>query len=93
VKAPAVTPPPPAAAAETIQTAPVPQVSTPEKKTKKKEDKKASFAPVYAPLQGPAPPVSADKEQRLHALLLQYQADQLTPQQYHEQRAKILAEP
>ncbi len=65
----------------------------PAEKPTKKESKKAPPAPVYAPIPGPPPPVSADKEQRLHALLLQYQADQLTPQQYHEQRAKILAEP
>jgi len=38
-------------------------------------------------------PISADKQQRLNALLEQYKADKVTPQQYHEQRAKILAEP
>jgi uncharacterized protein YnzC (UPF0291/DUF896 family) len=30
---------------------------------------------------------------RLNALTEQYKADKLTPQEYHEQRAKILAEP
>jgi hypothetical protein len=48
---------------------------------------------VYKPLEGPPPPVSADKQQRLHELLGRYQADQLTPEQYHQERAKILESP
>jgi hypothetical protein len=44
-------------------------------------------------LQGPATGLSSAKEQKLNELLNQYRADQITPQQYHEQRAKILAEP
>jgi hypothetical protein len=45
------------------------------------------------PLPAPPPAVSASKEQRLKDLLQQYMTDQITPEQYHEQRAKILAEP
>lgn len=48
---------------------------------------------TLAPLPPPPPAVSATKQQRLQQLLQQYMADQLTPEQYHEQRAKILAEP
>jgi hypothetical protein len=44
-------------------------------------------------LSGPPTGLSAAKEQKLNELLNQYRADQITPQQYHEQRAKILAEP
>jgi hypothetical protein len=44
-------------------------------------------------LTGPSTGLSAAKEQKLNELLNQYRADQITPQQYHEQRAKILAEP
>ena len=44
-------------------------------------------------LQGPATGLSSTKEQKLNELLNQYRADQISPQQYHEQRAKILAEP
>lgn len=44
-------------------------------------------------LTGPASSLPAAKQQKLDALLQQYRADQLTPQQYHEQRAKILSEP
>lgn len=45
------------------------------------------------PLQGPPSPLSASKQNRLEELLQLYKADQITPQQYHEQRAKILSEP
>ena len=41
----------------------------------------------------PAPPIAASKEQKLAWLLGLYKSNQLTPQQYHEQRAAILAEP
>lgn len=44
-------------------------------------------------LTGPATGLSSAKQQKLDELLNQYRADQITPQQYHEQRAKILAEP
>lgn len=44
-------------------------------------------------LSGPPSPLSPAKQQKLDALNEQYRMDQVTPQQYHEQRAKILAEP
>jgi hypothetical protein len=44
-------------------------------------------------MQAPALPISADKQQRLQELLRKYMADQVTPEQYHAERAKILAEP
>jgi hypothetical protein len=47
----------------------------------------------YEPMTAPDLPISADKAQRLQALLQKYKADQLTPEQYHAERAKILAEP
>ncbi|HEX4644931.1 MAG TPA: hypothetical protein VH598_04920 [Verrucomicrobiae bacterium] len=51
--------------------------------------------PSAMPARLVAPPtnLSGSKEQRLGQLLQQYKADQITPAQYHEQRAKILAEP
>jgi hypothetical protein len=45
----------------------------------------------FPPLEGPALPISADKVQRLHALLDQYKADQISPEQYQTERARILA--
>ena len=45
------------------------------------------------PLPAPPSPLSASKQQRLDVLLQQYRSDQITPQQYHDQRAKILSEP
>ena len=44
-------------------------------------------------LAAPALPISATKVERLQALLAKYKADQLTPEEYHQQRAAILAEP
>jgi hypothetical protein len=41
----------------------------------------------------PALPIPASKEARLQALLAKYQADQISPADYHKQRAAILAEP
>ncbi len=47
----------------------------------------------FPPLQGPALPISAAKEQRLQGLLQQYKMDLISPEQYQAARAKILAEP
>jgi hypothetical protein len=44
-------------------------------------------------LSGPPSPLSPAKQQKLDELLQKYRADQLSPQEYHEQRAKVLAEP
>ena len=43
------------------------------------------------PLKGPPSPLTPEKQSRLKDLLDQYMADQLTPEQYHAERAKILA--
>ena len=45
-------------------------------------------APEPVPL-----PITGVKQQRLTQLLEAYKKDQLTPAQYHQERAKILAEP
>ena len=47
----------------------------------------------FAPLHGPPSPLSPEKQQRLAELLRRYKADQLTPEQYQTERAKIRAEP
>ena len=47
--------------------------------------------PVFEPLQGPPSSVPAEKQVLLAALLQKYLADQITPDQYHAERAKILA--
>jgi hypothetical protein len=41
----------------------------------------------------PPVPISAAKQAQLQALLEKYKADQITPGEYHTERAKILAEP
>lgn len=48
---------------------------------------------AYKPLPGPGSPLSATKQERLAELLRLYRAEAITPEQYHTQRAKILAEP
>jgi hypothetical protein len=78
-----------------------------EKKKKKKEETEQEQAAVAAntaaqqpgteigmkPIAAPPLPISASKQDRLAALLQKYQADQITPDEYHSQRAAILAEP
>jgi hypothetical protein len=60
---------------------------------KPKKTKQTATAPAFQPLPGPDLPISADKQQRLADLLQKYKADEISPEQYHQQRAKILAEP
>ena len=47
----------------------------------------------YQPLESPAVPFSAEKQAKLAELLRRYQADEVTPEQYHSERAKIVAAP
>jgi hypothetical protein len=47
----------------------------------------------FPPLVGPPSPISSEKQQRLGELLQRYKADQVTPEQYQVERAKILAGP
>jgi hypothetical protein len=49
-------------------------------------------AKSFPPLAGPALPISVDKQQRLEGLLLRYKTDQITPEQYQAERARILAQ-
>lgn len=44
-------------------------------------------------MEAPLPPLSGSKTARLAELLQRYNADQITPKEYHTQRAAILAEP
>jgi hypothetical protein len=52
-----------------------------------------SAAMNFPPLEGPPLGISSTKQQRLHELLERYKADQVTPEQYQAERAKILAGP
>jgi hypothetical protein len=53
----------------------------------------ADNGPGRMQIVAPALPIGAAKAERLKALLGKYQADQITPAEYHQQRAAILAEP
>jgi len=58
------------------------------------QEKQVSQSPgSAAPSQPATAPLPRTKEQRLSALLEVYKADLITPVEYHQQRAKILAEP
>jgi hypothetical protein len=41
----------------------------------------------------PLSPLTGTKTARLAELLIRYEADQITPKEYHTQRAAIVAEP
>lgn len=85
--APTARPTPPAqwTPATAAQPAPAPQSPTKPKVIKGQQP--------LPPIEGPPPSVTSDKEQRLQELSAKYKADQITPEEYHQQRAKILAEP
>ena len=52
-----------------------------------------SPATNFPPLEGPPLPISSTKQHALYELLQRYKADQVTPEQYQAERAKILAGP
>jgi hypothetical protein len=45
------------------------------------------------PIEAPLLPVTATQQAQLQALLAKYKANQITPEEYHRQRAEILAQP
>ena len=47
----------------------------------------------FNPIEAPPPPVSAEQEAALRALLARYMANEVTPDQYQAERKKILAGP
>jgi cell division septation protein DedD len=76
------------------QPAATPQpVVTPVAEKPPKKPTKVTGTSAFPPIEGPASSVSAEKQARLDELLRKYRADQVTPEEYHQQRAKILAEP
>lgn len=52
----------------------------------------AVAVPITANMEAPASPLSGSKQDRLAELLRRYKADEITPQDYHKQRAQIIAE-
>jgi hypothetical protein len=45
------------------------------------------------PIESPLLPISATQQAQLQALLEKYKANQITPEEYYNQRAEILAQP
>ena len=60
---------------------------------KAKQKGKVAAGPALEPLPAPPTGLSGSKEQRLDQLLQQYRADKISPEEYHAQRSKIMAEP
>jgi hypothetical protein len=60
-----------------------------------RERRKASLRGPFdfKPLEAPPLPISLEKQQKLNDLLPKYQADTISPEEYHKQRAAILAGP
>jgi hypothetical protein len=83
----------PPAQAPGVAAAAAAPAAAPFAETPAKKPKTLKGAPAFPALQGPTPAVTADKQTRLAELLRKYRADQITPEEYHVQRAKILAEP
>lgn len=52
-----------------------------------------AVAPITANIETAPSPLSGSKQERLAELLRRYKADAVTPQEYHTQRAAIIAEP
>jgi hypothetical protein len=81
----------------TAPTAPVavktPPASQPTAPTAPVVTKNSATTLQRIPMVAPALPISASKEEKLRVLLSHYEADQISPEQYHEQRAAILAAP
>jgi hypothetical protein len=45
------------------------------------------------PIESPLLPVTATQQAQLQALFMKYKANQITPEEYHNQRTEILAQP
>jgi hypothetical protein len=73
------------------------EVAAAEKQAKLNTDaamKPPAPVPVTMPdMVAPPPPISAAKQQQLADLLVKYQTDQITPDEYQKQRADIMAQP
>ena len=76
------------------------EVKSNDKSTAKEAQPAKPVATVYPgkalgfnPIEAPPPPVSAEQEAALRALLARYMANEVTPDQYQAERKKILAGP
>jgi hypothetical protein len=47
----------------------------------------------FKPTEAPPLPITPEKQAKLDALLIQYKIDQISPAEYHKERAAILAAP
>ncbi len=85
--------PEPQTGANTSQPWPAQTPQPPPKKTKPAPPTAAPPAPALPAMEGPPSSISSTKQQKLDQLLQLYSTDQITPEEYHTKRAKILSEP
>jgi hypothetical protein len=64
-----------------------------EKAAAKKKAAETTAKAALIPMPVPVLPIPLSKEEKLNQLLAHYKSDQITPEEYHKQRAAILAEP
>jgi hypothetical protein len=83
--------PPTGATPGTVQNPPPPPEARPAPPPQKHPVVKGQTQ--FPAIEGPPLPINADKQGRLNELLRKYRADEISPEQYHAERAKILAEP
>ena len=85
----------PAPATATTPAPAVAAVTPPAPKPTAQPDPKPApvAAATYKPIDAPPSPFSAAKQAKLAELLTRYRADAITAQEYHAQRAAIIAEP
>jgi len=85
--APVFVPPTPATAAPTAVKPGVP--SSPDQINSAVPGNQLGLKPIESPLL----PISASQHAQLDALLAKYKANEITPEEYHKQRAAILTQP
>ncbi len=75
---------------------PIEPMPSPVVKSPPPADNSAAYAGKdmgFKPIAAPPPPVSAQQEAELQALLARYMANEITPDEYQKERAAILAKP
>ena len=81
---------PPAPAETVARISPPPPGTKPPRVPEPPKPVKVTSKLSFPQLEAPPLPINADKQQQLNLLLQKYRADEISPEQYHAERAKIL---
>lgn len=66
------------------------QAASTEAEARALRNAKRNATMAFPPIERPASPLSDEKQNQLAELLKRYQADELTPEEYHRERVKII---